>query len=96
MFHRNTLPTRSSATHTDQSSEIWVPFGWLEHGVVLATIKVWPVGGAASLEVGATPNLDGVGARRRRAAMPERTIARCAASRHLTKRSEKILGSKVE
>jgi hypothetical protein len=47
------------------------PFGWLEHGVELATVKVWPVDGGTSLEVGATANLDGVCARRRRAAMPE-------------------------
>jgi len=39
------------------------PSGWLELGVVLATVKVWPVGGSASLEVGATANLDGVCAR---------------------------------
>jgi hypothetical protein len=38
---------------------------------VLATVKVWPVVGGASLEVGATANLDGGCARRRRAAMPE-------------------------
>ena len=43
----------------------------LEHGVVLDTVKVWPVDGGACLEVSATANLDGVCARRRRAAMPE-------------------------
>jgi hypothetical protein len=45
--------------------------GGLEHGVVLATVKVWPGDGGANLGVGATANLDGVCARRRRAAMPE-------------------------
>jgi hypothetical protein len=37
---------------------------------VLDTVKVWPVDGGACLEVSATTNLDGVCARRRRAAMP--------------------------
>ena len=68
----------------------------LEHGVVLATVKVWPVDVGASIEVGVTANLDGVCARRQRAAKPEWTTARCAASRHLTKRAQKYLGNKVE
>jgi hypothetical protein len=38
---------------------------------VLNTVKVWPVNGGARLDVCATANLDGVCARRRRAAMPE-------------------------
>ena len=67
-----------------------------DHGVVLATVKVWPVDGGASIEVGATANLDGVCARRQRTAKPGWTTARCAASRHLTKRAEKYLGNKVE
>jgi hypothetical protein len=47
------------------------PSGWPEHGVVLATVKVWPFDGGVSLKVGATANLDGVCARRQRAATPE-------------------------
>jgi|SRR5262245_6401972 len=42
----------------------------LEYGVVLATVKVWPVGSGASIEVGAAANLDGVCARRLRTVMP--------------------------
>jgi hypothetical protein len=49
-----------------------------------------------SIKVRATANLDGVCARRHGAAMPERTTTRCAASRHLTEKSEKSLGSKIE
>ena len=43
----------------------------IKRAVVLATVKVWPIDSGASIEVGATANLDGVCARRRRAAMPE-------------------------
>jgi hypothetical protein len=69
--------------------------GWLKRGVVLVTVKVWPINVGANLEVGATANLDGACARRHRAAMPERTIARCAASRHLTEITDSQLGNKL-
>ena len=59
------LPTWNSAVTAPS------PSGWPEHGVVLASVKVWPVDSGASIEVSATANLDGVCARRRRAAMPE-------------------------
>jgi hypothetical protein len=85
------LPTWNSA---DDGNQVH-PAG-PEHGVVLASVKVWPVDSGASIEVSATANLDGVCARRRRAAMPERTTARCAASRHLTQKAEKSLRNKVE
>ena len=49
-----------------------------EHDGVLATVKVWPIDVGARDKEGATANLDGVCARRRRAAMPwEWTSARC-------------------
>ena len=62
---------------------------------MLVTVKVWPIDFGASLQVDPTANLDGACARRHRAAMPERTIARCAASRHLTGKNENPLGSKL-
>lgn len=46
--------------------------GCPERGSVLATVKVWPVEVGACGKAGATANLDGDCARRRRAAMPER------------------------
>ncbi len=48
-----------------------------KHDGVLATVKVWPIYAGARGKGGATANLDGVCARRRQAAMPERTSARC-------------------
>src|SRR5262249_5586058 len=48
-----------------------------KHDGVLATVKVWPVYAGARGKEGATANLDGVCARRHRAAMPERTSAHC-------------------
>jgi len=71
-LHWPTRGVRRSAiepTTTSRSPKVH-PAG-LEHGVVLATVKVWPGDGGASLGVGATANLDGVCARRRWAAMPE-------------------------
>jgi hypothetical protein len=41
-----------------------------KHDGVLATVKVWPVYAGARGKGGATANLDGVCARRHRAAMP--------------------------
>jgi hypothetical protein len=63
--------TLRSATRREVSRKSKFHPAGLEHGVVLATVKVWPGDGGASLEVSATANLDGVCARRRWAAMPE-------------------------
>jgi len=44
------------------------------------TVKVWPADAGTCCKVGATANLDGVCARRQRAAMPERIQVRCKGS----------------
>ena len=56
---------RSAIEPTTTSRSPKVHPAGLEHGVVLATVKVWPGDGGASLGVGATANLDGVCAHRR-------------------------------
>ncbi len=79
-WHKPPRPDRDPPTET----RVWRPkvhSGWTEHGVVLATVKVWPVTSGASLEAGATANLDGVCARRQRAAMPENEQLRDARHR---------------
>ncbi len=48
-----------------------------EHGGVLATAKVWPIDVGVHGKGGATANLDGVFARRQRAAEPEGLSALC-------------------
>jgi hypothetical protein len=57
--------------------------GCTERGGVLATVKVWPVGGGVCVKVNAAANLDSVCARRQRAAMPERIRRRCKGSASL-------------
>src|SRR5262245_61243710 len=48
-----------------------------EHGVALATVKVWPIDVGVRGKGGATANLDGVCVRRQWAAKPGKASARC-------------------
>ena len=55
---------------------------------MLATVKVWPINVRKCVKVGATANLDGVCARRQRAAMPEWFKVRCNSSTNLDNKKE--------
>jgi hypothetical protein len=60
--------------------------GLPERGAVLATVKMRPGNGGASLTRCVPADPDGVCARRQRAAMPERLNVRCKCSALLTGR----------
>ena len=65
------IEARRSAAHSTITYGAEVYPAKLEHGVVLAPVKVWTGYGGSSFAVRATANLDGVCARRRGLPMPE-------------------------